>query len=238
MDTSLPPGRYISRHSNHNTFNRAWGGYDGRHDFPWHKPAAELSDKPISAWRELDVEYAIMSYKLLDDAYYANTINETVLLKRYPTDRNFRGPDMVVLRLYPMQYTASGQLGPIHLVGYDLNTTQVPPGGDLVIRHYWRADSPTAAPKRVFNHLLDSQGGLVAQVDYIPLFDNRRDTSTWDDPDEILLGRPFVLTLPADLASGRYSLTSGFNAESGILQSPDGSDRLVIAEISVLAPNP
>ena len=238
MDTSLPPGRYISRHANHNTFNRNWGGYDGRHHFPWHKPVAELSDKPISEWRDLDVEYAIMSYKLLNEESYANYTNETVLLKSYPRDRNFRGPDMVVLRLYPMQYTASGQLGPIHLVGYDLNTTQVPPGGDLVIRHYWRADSPTAAPKRVFNHLLDSQGELVAQVDYIPLFDERRDTTTWDDPDEILLRRPFVLTLPADLAPGRYSLTSGFNAETGILQSPDGGDRLVIAEIDVQAPSP
>ena len=235
MDTSLPPGRYISRQNNHNTFNRAWGGYDGLHDFPWLKPASGLTNKPISEWRELGVEYAIMPYTLLHDDDYTSYINETVVLKKYPPDPSFRGPDMVVLRLHPMQFTATGQLGPIHLVGYDLNTTQLPPGDDLVFRHYWRADSPTAAPKRVFNHLLDGKGELVAQVDYIPLFDERRPTSAWDDPDEILLGREFVLNLPANLTPGHYTLTSGLNdAETGILLTPDGNDRLHIATITVI----
>ena len=167
------------------------------------------------------------------DIYFPD---DTVLLKRYPPDSNFRDPGMVVLRLYPMQYEAAGQLGPIHLVGYDLNTTRVKPGEDLVFRHYWRADAPTDSPKRVFNHLLDSRGELVAQADFIPLFDQRRPTSAWDDPDEILLGREFRLSLPADLPPGSYSLTSGFNdVETGILLAPDGSDRLHIAAISVVA---
>lgn len=226
---------YIANYDNHRTFNRAWGGYNGQHDFLWLKPSAALSDKPISEWRELAVEYAIMPHLplLVDPDIYSP--NETVLLKTYPIDPNFRGPDMVVLRLHPMQFTATGQLGPIHLVGYDLNTTQLPPGDDLVFRHYWRADSPTAAPKRVFNHLLDGKGELVAQVDYIPLFDERRPTSAWDDPDEILLGREFVLNLPANLTPGHYTLTSGLNdAETGILLTPDGNDRLHIATITVI----
>ncbi len=235
MDTSLPPGNYISNQANHKTFNRAWGGYNGIHDFQWVGPNALLTDKSVEDWRALGVEYAIMPHARMvsnPNIYYPD---DTLLLKTYPVDSRFRGPDMVVLRLYPMQFTATGQLGPIHLVGYDLNATQLPPGGDLVFRHYWRADSPTAAPKRVFNHLLDSKGELVAQVDYIPLFDERRSTSTWDDPDEILLGREFVLNLPADLRPGHYTLTSGLNdAETGILLSPDGSDRLHIATITVI----
>ena len=43
----------------------------------------------------------------------------------------------------------------------------------------------------------------------MPLWDKRRDTTSWDDPDEIMLGREFTLSLPPDLAPGQYQLVSG-----------------------------
>ncbi|MYD08635.1 MAG: hypothetical protein F4X02_01210 [Chloroflexi bacterium] len=102
MDTSVPPGKYISNFDNHKTFNRAWGGYAGVHDFPWHKGYSMLADKPIEDWRALDVDYAIMPHRILSDASFAAYQDETALLKAYPPDPNFRDPGMVVLRLYPI----------------------------------------------------------------------------------------------------------------------------------------
>ncbi len=236
MDTSVEPGMYLSIGENHKTFNRSWGGYDGLHDFPRHKELALLTDKPIDEWRQLGVEYAIMPHKLrlLDpDIYYPD---ETTTLKTYPVDSNFRGPDMVVLRLYPIQHETTAQLGPIRLLGYDINTTQLQAGKDIVIRHYWQADKPTNTIHHVYNHLLDANGAIVAQTDYAPLWDARRPTTTWNDPEEIMLGREFVVSLPEDIPPGSYQLVSGWYDPLtwGRLTNDDGEDRLWISEIEVL----
>ncbi len=205
------------------------------HDFPRSAVDVLLSDKPVEEWRALGVEYAIMPHwRMLEDpdVYYPD---ETVLLKTYPVSGEFRGPDMVVLRLYPMQNETDQQLGPIRLVGYDINTTQLQAGEDIVLRHYWRAEKPTSTAQHVYNHLLDADSEIVAQVDYIPLWDARRDTTTWDDPEEIMLGREFILSLPVDLPPGTYRLISGLYdpVTWQRLTSPDGDDHLTISEITV-----
>lgn len=238
MDTSAPPGVYASPHDNHKTFNRAWGGYQGVNDFHWFEEYALLTDKPIDEWRALGVDFAIMPHAPMledPDIYYPD---QTVLLKTYPVDPNFRGPNMVVLRLYPMQHTHGGQLGSIRLVGYDINGTEFVAGDDILLRHYWGADSPTASSHHVFNHLIDESGEIVAQVDFAPLWDDRRPTTTWDDPAEIMLGREFTLRLPPDLPPGRYQLVSGLYAPATWqrLISPEGVDYLAISEITVAAP--
>ncbi len=254
MDSSLPPGKFITERAqpktlhepcarylfdrewgNHKTFNRSWGGYAGVHDFPIAQDIKNLLSYPLETWRAMDAVYAIMPYSpLLKDpnVYYPD---ETVLLKSYLPDPNFRGPDMVVLRLYPMQNEAAGQLGPISLLGYDINSTQLQAGEELVFRHYWQADAPTPSPQHVFNHLLDAEGDIVTQADYVPLFDARRPTTTWDDPEEILLGREFTLALPPDLPAGEYQLVSGLYdpATWQRLISPDGRDRVEIAFITI-----
>ena len=235
MDTSLEPALYITNYDNHKTLNRSWGGYDGVHDFPRSAVDVLLSDKPIDDWRAAGVEYAIMPHwRMLEDPdiYYPD---ETVLLKTYPVDGSFRGPDMVVLRLYPMQYQTDQLLGPVRLVGYDINSTELQAGEDIVLRHYWRADHPTSTAHHVYNHLLDAAGEIVSQTDYVPLWDARRDTTAWDDPDEIMLGRNFTLNLPTDLPPGAYQLISGFYDPLTWqrLSSPEGADYLSITEITV-----
>lgn len=236
MDTSLAPGMYISPGDNHNTFNRAWGGYTGVHDFKWRHPYALLFDRPIDEWRALGVEYAIMPHSLMlkdPEVYYPE---ETVLLKTYPVDPSFRGPDMVVLRLYPMQNESDARLGPIRLLGYDINKTKLAPGEEIVFRQYWQPDSPTPTVHNIGNYLLNGDGEVVAQVDWVPLWDARRDTTTWDDPDEILLGREFALSLPVDLPPATYRLAFGFYDSTARLLSPDGSALAEITEITVTAP--
>ena len=240
MDTSLPPGRYISEWNepNHKTFNRSWGGYDGVHDFPLAQKVSDLLEKPLEVWRGNDAVYAIAPYPDDADDPQVYFPDETVLLKSYPPDPQFRGPSMVVLRLYPMQYQADGQLGPIRLAGYDLNARSFSAGDDLTLRHYWRAEQPTTAVLDVYNHLFDADGDLVAQVDYVPLWDDRRPTTAWDDPDEILLGREFVMTLPPNLPPGDYQLFSGFYdpATGQRLKNDAGDDRLFISEITIIEP--
>ena len=240
MDTSLPPGRFITDRRNtgwgiFSVFNRAWGGYDGVHDYPVAQNIDGLHSKPLETWRANEAVYAIAPYNADPAAFFPD---DTIRLKAYPPNPNFRGPSMVVLRLYPIQHEAEGQLGPIRLVGYDINATQLQAGDELVFRHYWQAEAPTKTPQHVYNHLLNDKREIVAQVDYVPLWDNRRDSTTWDDPDEIMLGREFRLSLPPDLAPGDYRLVSGlYDPETWLrLLSPDGADRLVIARIRIAAP--
>ncbi len=258
-DASLPPGKIISERAtpisiherwarflidrewgNHKTFNRAWGGYTGLHDFPMAQDLTGMLQQPLEVWREQGAVYAIVPHAplLADPEIYFP--EETVRLKTYPVSREFRGPDMVVLRLYPMQYESAGQLGSIQLLGYDLNATELPAGGELVFRHYWRADSPTDAVYHVFNHILDDAGAIATQFDFIPLFDARRPTSSWDDPDEILFGREFRLRLPADLPAGDYALVSGFyNPATGSrLVSSKGDDSVLLSRIRLLPAAP
>ena len=237
MDTSLPPGTHITdwQGPNFKTLNRAWGGYDGAHDYPLARRLRNITELPLDELRENGAVYAIMPYADDPDAYFPD---DTVRLKSYPPAPGFRGPSMTVLRLYPMQHDADGQLGSIHLVGYDLNADEVMAGADIELRHYWRAASPTDSTHLVFNHIISQDGEIVSQADYVPLWDDRRPTTTWDDPDEIMLGREFVLRLPPDLPAGPYRLLSGlYNPATGQrLASADGVDYLDIAQIIVMQP--
>lgn len=235
MDTSLPPGKYIADWSGpfHKIMNRSWGGYTGVHDYPLAQSVTYLKGMPIETWRTRDAVYAIVPYRTAD---FLRFPEETFALKHYPTDPNFRDPGMTVLRLYPMQREADGQLGSIHLAGYDLNASEVAAGEDIIFRQYWRADKPTNTVHRIGNYLLNDEGEVVAQVDYVPLWDARRDTTTWDDPDEILIGREFTLNVPSDLPPATYQLSFGLYDATSRLLSPEGSDLMEITKITVVPP--
>ncbi len=238
MDTSQQPGAYIAEAANHKTFNREWGGYPGINAFPLYA-VADLSDRSIEEWRAANVTYAIIStsqYQALQATPDGRAeLAQTLLLKSYPPSDADRGPDMVVLRLYPIQHPADGQLGTIHLIGYDLNTTDPTAGETLDFTLYWQAEQPTGASYVVYNHLIDAETGeVVAQIDGDPLPDLRRPTMMWDDPAEILVSRPFSLSL-ADVPPGTYRLVTGFyDRDTGQrLRSPDGADSLTVATIHV-----
>ena len=213
MDTSLPPGKYITDRGdrNHSVFNRPWGGYTGEHDYPLAQEVDDLFTKPLETWRAQDAVYAIVPYPPNVDDPDVYFPDDTVRLKSYLPDPSFRDPGMVVLRLYPMQNETNQQVGPIQLVGYDINATRIQAGEDILLRHYWqRRKTNKHSTHHVYNHLLNADGEIVTQTDYVPLWDARRDTTTWDDPDEIMLGREFELSLPTDLPPGSYQLVSGF----------------------------
>ena len=146
---------------------------------------------------------------------------------------------MVVLRLYPIQHQATGQLGPIRLVGYELESHDVSAGATIPFHLYWQAEAATATNYQVFNHLLDAEGNLVAQIDGPPLPDPllRRGTMDWDDPEEIIYSREYALALPEDLPPGEYTIVTGFyRRDNGQrLLTPTGEDALWVTRVSVEA---
>ena len=236
-DRTLPAGKYIATPGNTATLSREWGGYPGATPFLF---VGGIYDDSIEAWRKEGVHIAIMphfQYELWREEGTDPYFTETTLLKTYPPSDAHRGPAMVVLLLQPIQHGATGQLGPIRLIGYDLAEGSARPGAALPFHLYWQAIAATAADYQVFNHLLDGEGHLVTQADGPPLPDPllRRGTKDWDDPEEIIYSREYVLTLPDDLEPGEYSLVTGFyHRDTGQrLLSPAGEDALWVTRIVV-----
>lgn len=91
-------------------------------------------------------------------------------------------------------------------------------GETLTITLVWRAESETDSSYRVFVHLVDPEGRLVAQCDGVP--------SEWSRPTTSWLPGEYItdvhrLTVPVDVIAGDYHLRAG-------LYGPDGA-RLVTA---------
>jgi riboflavin transporter FmnP len=239
MDTSLAPGPYISDVANHKTFNSSWGGYAGQHEFPYAARAA-ITAHPVEEWRKQGVLYAIVPYgdyqRMQTSPKWRTYLDEMLLLKSYPSSDRYRGPAMAVFRLYPIQHQLSGSLGSIHLAGYDIDRTEIPPGGTVTFTLYWQASETPGADYTVYNHLvpLDSRD-IVAQIDGPPLVDVRRPTQTWNDPGETLVSRPFTLTVGADVPPGEYRLITGFYRRDTWerLTAPNGDDFQLVTTITV-----
>lgn len=239
VDTSLPPGPYIAESNNDKTLNGAWGGYAGLNIFR-HIAEAHVDDRPIEEWRERGAVYAIESYLHYRD--YADTdegraiLDETLLLKSYPPAADVRGPSMVVLRLTPIQHETHETLGPVTLVGYDLDRATVTPGESITLTLYWQTDSALDSEYAVYNHLTPRNSrDVIAQIDDAPLFDVRRPTQTWDDPNETFISRPFTLTIPTDTHPGEYRLITGFYRRSdGLRLTNDaGQDYVDVTTLTV-----
>ena len=242
MDRSLASGRFIINKGSSVTsrlFNREWGGYAGETAFEL-ASFDQPTDFPVEHWRELEVDYVLLHYDVYDRLSEADPfdyLGQTTRLKGWYHQPNYRFSTMTVLLLQPIQHPATGQLGPIRLIGYDLTEESAQPGESLPFHLYWQATAATEADYQVFNHLLDADGNLVAQADGPPLPDPllRRGTKDWHDPEEIIYSREYLLTLPEDLTPGEYTLVTGFyHRDSGQrLLSPTGEDTLWVTRIAV-----
>ena len=216
----------------------SWGGYAGETRFEY--AGNPFSDTTIAEWRAQDVLFAIVphfQYGLWREDGVHEFATQTTLLKSYSPSDAYRGPAMVVLLLQRIQHEATGRLGPIRLIGYELAAESVQPDESFPFHLYWQATAATEADYQVFNHLLDAEGRLVAQIDGPPLPDPllRRSTMDWDDPEEIIYSREYTLSLPEDLPPGEYSIVTGFyRRDNGQrLLTPTGEDSLWVTSISV-----
>ena len=121
----------------------------------------------------------------------------------------------------------------IRLLGYDLEETEVSPGGRLALTLYWQARQPPKADYHVFVQLGD--GTVWAQNDSAPVC-GRLPTTLWR-PGQVIVDR-HRLDVDPQAAPGRYPLRVGvYRPGDGQRLAPapgdDSSHRAVVAEIGI-----
>jgi hypothetical protein len=100
------------------------------------------------------------------------------------------------------------------LKGYDLDTRWATAGGVLLLTLHWQAAEVINIPYKVFVHLVDKDGTIIAQSDDLPNC-SANPTNRWS------LTRPVtdrhLLPLPDDLLPGQYQLLVGlYEPKSGL----------------------
>ncbi|MCA9872006.1 MAG: hypothetical protein KC441_00050, partial [Anaerolineales bacterium] len=103
---------------------------------------------------------------------------------------------------YPVHFTLGN--GAVRLVGYDLDTRQAVPGGQVTVTLYWQALAPFAENYQVFTHLYD--GEMRAQHDGAPEC-GIMPTTRWE-PGQ-LIPDPHIMMIPLDTPPGEYPLSVG-----------------------------
>lgn len=123
--------------------------------------------------------------------------------------------------------------GEIALLGYSLPAGPYHAGDVLPLTLHWQAKAQPARDNKVFVHLVDAAGAIVAQRDAAPV-DWTRPTSGWVEGE--VVSDPQPLALPGDLPAGSYRLLVGlYDAETlQRLASPAGADgRVDLAAVLV-----
>ncbi len=119
----------------------------------------------------------------------------------------------------------------IELAGIVGPPTMVDSGDALDVELAWRALGEVDASYRVFVHLLDSEGNLVAQSDGEPA-NWTRPTTGWAEGEVVTEQR--TMTVPEGTAPGTYVLRLGLYLPGGSrLATGEGDDGAVVATISV-----
>ncbi|MBP6015487.1 MAG: hypothetical protein KA586_02120 [Candidatus Promineofilum sp.] len=138
----------------------------------------------------------------------------------------------------PAEATPSGAAfagldgGTITLHEFTVWPSAAAPGDVIQVRLVWSANAPAARPYKVFLHLLDAAGNVVAQRDGEPV-GGSRPTTGWAAGERITDNHG--LLLPSNLPTGRYSLRLGlydaFDPQVRLIVG--GQDGLVLGEIEV-----
>jgi hypothetical protein len=128
--------------------------------------------------------------------------------------------DAPAARLDAVFNPSDSATGPaIWLDGYTLPNDELGPGDILQLALFWRAEEPIPNRYKVFVHLYDGDGQLVAQTDSEP-GGALRPTDTWL-PGETVIDRYGVL-IPLEVDPGSYTLAVG------LYDVADPSSRLVV----------
>jgi 4-amino-4-deoxy-L-arabinose transferase-like glycosyltransferase len=132
--------------------------------------------------------------------------------------------------------------GAVHLVGYDLRTPTVAPGGMVELVTLWRVIAPEPLRPRnlsnaeedwvMFTHALDGAGNVVGQED-------RLDAPAWDWQTGDVIAQIHRFSLQPDLSAGPIALEVGIYRRSDGLRLPvlvDGNavgDSVLLQHIDV-----
>ena len=138
----------------------------------------------------------------------------------------------------PIQHPLRATLGDaVTLLGYDLASDTVAPGGAVQLTLYWQATGRLDKSYKVFTHLLDANERIAAQQDSVPV-GGQRPTTGWVSGEVIV--DPYTLTVKPDAAPGDYVLEIGlYEAITGdrlpvrdAAGQPLG-DRLLLGQVEV-----
>ncbi len=176
---------------------------------------------------ESDPEHLIAK-ALAERAYRAqDQWISTVLLARYGTAPHIADGAMTRVNV---------QLGDaIALEGYRLPHVTYMPGDIIPLTLAWRAETARGEPLKVFVHVLDVAGQLVAQYDGEPR-DGLFPTSLWEAGTR--LDDNYGVWLPTDLPPGAYALNIGLYRYSGerlpiIHDGQPAGDTMPLATITI-----
>jgi hypothetical protein len=134
----------------------------------------------------------------------------------------------------PCDFTLGGR---VDLLGYDVKPA-VKAGENLALTLAWRARQKMGTSYKVFVHMYDVEGGIVAQQDRVPGL-GARPTTGWQEG-EVLADR-YSLQLRPDLMPGSYQLAVGlYDPQTGerlAVRGPDGEqldqDRILLGDVEV-----
>ncbi|MFN8533761.1 MAG: glycosyltransferase family 39 protein [Dehalococcoidia bacterium] len=105
------------------------------------------------------------------------------------------------------------------------------PGDSIAVRLVWEALSATDRPLKIFVHLVDGSGRVVAQRDGVPA-DGRWPTTSWVAGQVIEDGGP--VQVPNGIAPGDYRIVVGIYDERSGLRLPVGtSDSLTLGVVTI-----
>jgi hypothetical protein len=126
----------------------------------------------------------------------------------------------------------------IELTGFALPDAPVAPGSIAPLTLFWRADAALDQRFKVFVHVLDAEGRLVAQTDREPV-GGLKPTDRWG-PGEVVIDR-YGVSLPGDIPPGAYTVTAGlydFLGNRLSVTMPDGTrgDRATLGALTVGPP--
>jgi uncharacterized membrane protein len=97
----------------------------------------------------------------------------------------------------------------INLQGVDLPTTSLKPGEALPFTLYWQTTAPVIVDLTTFAHLMDDEGNVVAQIDWLPQDSlGYLPTTAWQPHRSVVDSQ--TLSLPANLPPGQYRLVIGW----------------------------
>ncbi len=138
----------------------------------------------------------------------------------------------------PIGHPLEAQFGEsIRLLGYDLDTSQAHPGGDIALTLYWQAVDTPPQTWIIFDHLIGEDGQLCGQFDGPPSGEAWL-METWL-PGEVVVDERRI-PVWGEAAGARCLLIIGlYDAETGerLPVSVNGewqpSDQLILAEVSV-----
>jgi 4-amino-4-deoxy-L-arabinose transferase-like glycosyltransferase len=119
----------------------------------------------------------------------------------------------------------------ITLDGYTLSTSQVQPGDILQLDLFWHTAAPLSDRYKVFVHVLDANGNIIAQTDREP-GGGQQPTTNWEI-NEPVIDRYGVL-IPEGTPPGLYTIEIGLYDFNGTrLPVSTGGDAVTVANVEV-----